>query len=401
MRIVHVTHSLDPLKGGTSVAVRSLAEGCAAQGVASPIVVLDAPDSAWLEGWDVPIRATGPSHTHFGWNSRLVPVLHEEVKQADLVIVHGLWQYHNVAVRQVCSQLHVPYIVCPHGMLAPWAVRQSRLTKKLAWRFVVMPLVQKAAALCFTTEYERTEALQTLGGGLSLTTLVQPLGVDAPSESLPMLRAEFAKREAQLAQQRIVLFLGRLHPKKGCDLLIEGFARWRSSLSPSQRPMWHLRLSGPPDSEGYLKTLRELAQHYGLTEGVDISFPGMVSGRLRWEEMASADVFVLPSHQENFAIVVGEALACGRPVLLSDRVNTWPWVVEAGAGLVAPDTAAGVEQLLGQWAAMPGAKQAEYGRNARALFERQFAMPARCSSFIEAFKGVVSKSAQSFSCSDT
>ncbi len=396
MRIVHVTHSLNPLKGGTSVAVKSLAEGCAMRGVASSVICLDPPQSPWLEGWQVPVCGTGPGVTHFGWSARLGAVLHQQAQGASVVVVHGLWQYHNVVVRRICRDLGVPFVVYPHGMLDPWALRQSRLVKRGGWHLVVAPLLRHAVRICFTTENEQAAAAPALRD-LPAPPLILPLGVEGPPGDVPALRAEFFTSNPGLEGKRILLFMGRLHPKKGVDILLEGFARWRSTLPLEERQSWHLRLTGPPDSEAYLQELSDLVNSLKLEAGRDVTLPGMVSGRLRWLEFAAAEAFILPSHQENFGIVVGEALACGSPVLLSDRVNTAPWAAQAGAGLVAPDTLEGVVELLQHWTSLTAAQQVAMRHRALELFDRQFSVPTRCEDFLRAMREVIRAPAGSVS----
>lgn len=389
MRIVHVTHSLDPMKGGTSVAVKSLAEGCAALGVASPVISLDPPDAPWLEDWQVPVMGAGPAHTHFGWTPRLKFLLRRHVRGASVVVVHGLWQYHNVAVLRACREMNVPFIVYPHGMMDPWALRQSRIMKLIGWKLVVAPLLHQASGICFTTESEQTASAKAWRN-IPLPSLILPLGVEGPPDEVATLRAEFFDRQPELLGKRILLFVGRLHPKKGVDTLIKAFARWRSSLTEEQQSRWHLRLTGPPDSEAYLKELSDLLKFHQLNLGVDVTMPGMVPGRLRWQEFAGCEAFILPSHQENFGIVVGEALACSKPALISDKVNTWPWVVEASAGFSASDTLEGACQMLQDWNRLASADQEAMCGRAKELFRMKFAVPARCKEFVDAIRGLLS-----------
>ena len=383
MRVLHLIYSLDTEHGGMTSAVRTLAEGCEAAGIESPVVTLDSPAMPWLQTWPTAVTATGPGKTRFGWAPGLAPALSREVPRAQAVVVHGLWQYHNVASHRACRAAGVPCLVYPHGMLDPWALRQTpakRLTKMLAWPVVTAPLLRHAARLCFTCEGELTAATPALRS-IPFMPAILPLGVEPPPDKVEMLREEFYGREPRLRNHKILLFLGRLHPKKGCDILIEGFARWRQTCAPDARHPIHLRIAGPPDSPEYLATLKNLCESYGLVVGLDVTFTGMVSGRSKWQELAGADALILPSHQENFGIVIGEALACGRPVLISNRVNIWPQIAQANAGFVAPDTTDGVLTLLSQWSALTDGEALAQSINASALYARDFSIPGRTAEF--------------------
>lgn len=383
MRVLHLIYSVDPRHGGMASALRTLVEGCEAAGIESPTLTLDAPEMPWLREWPGEITGVGPGRTRFGWTPGLAPALAREAPQAQALVVHGLWQFHNLAARKACQAAGVPVLVFPHGMLDPWALRQSwikRLTKAIAWPLVTAPLLRQAARLCFTCEEELTAAAPALHA-IPFTPAILPLGVEAAPDAVEVLRGEFQSREPSLRGRKILLFLGRLHPKKGCDLLVEGFAQWRRTLPESSRAQHHLRLAGPPHSPEYLEELHRLCSGQGLAIGHDVSFPGMASGRSKWQELAAADALILPSHQENFGIVVGEALACGKPVLISNRVNTWPWVVEADAGFVAADTTAGVVELLERWTALDHEAVAARSRHASALYASRFSIPGRMLEF--------------------
>ena len=167
-----------------------------------------------------------------------------------------------------------------------------------------------------------------------------------------------------LQGKRLLLFLSRIHAKKGCDLLIEAFGRVAAS-----DPALHLVMAGP-DQTGWQAALERRADALGV--GDQITWAGMLKGDLKWGAFFAADAFVLPSHQENFGIAVVEALACGLPVLISDKVNIWREIQEDGAGLVAEDTASGAEDLLRRWSALTPSEKDAMREAARLCFERRF-----------------------------
>lgn len=382
MRILHIIHSVNPAHGGTTTALRALVSSCESLGHPSPVITLDTPESPWLNDWHSPIVGVGPCLTHYGWTPHLLPLLEKEVPLSDLVVVHGLWQYHGTAVRNVCLTVKKSYLVYPHGMLDPWALRQSwmkRLRKSINWHITTRRVLRDADRLCFTCEEEHESALPALKSIQTLPAIL-PLGVEGPPDDVITLKKEWQEEHTSSPETRILLFLGRLHPKKGCDLLLEAFARWKKTSSSSAKVC--LRMVGPADSTEYLSYLQALCSSLGLVIEQDVCFPGMADGRLKWQELAAANALILPSHQENFGIVVGEALACNLPVLLSTRVNTWRWVTEAGAGFAAEPTATGIEILLRQWIDQLPDEDTRMKCRAGKLFEDRFSPDSTTQQFI-------------------
>jgi glycosyltransferase involved in cell wall biosynthesis len=171
------------------------------------------------------------------------------------------------------------------------------------------------------------------------------------------------------------LFLSRIHEKKGCDLLLQAFAR-----VAAVEPDLHLVLAGP-DQTGWVARLQALAEEQGIAGRV--TWPGMLRNDMKWGAFYAAEAFVLPSHQENFGIAVAEALGCGLPALISDKVNIWREVESSGAGLVAPDTLAGTRELLEQWLALAPERRAAMGAAARELFMRRFTVDAMANGLLD------------------
>jgi glycosyltransferase involved in cell wall biosynthesis len=173
---------------------------------------------------------------------------------------------------------------------------------------------------------------------------VTAYGVANPPANEDELSAKFLAQYPELNGKRIVLYLSRIHVKKGCDLLIEAFAK----IAQRDESL-HLVMAGP-DQIDWVSKLKAQAEALGIAHR--ITWPGMLQGDMKWGAFYSAEVFCLPSHQENFGIVVAEALACGKPVLISNKVNIWREIEADGAGLVADDTLAGTTKNLERWLSM-------------------------------------------------
>ncbi len=178
--------------------------------------------------------------------------------------------------------------------------------------------------MIYTHEAERQLAESSIEG--LPPGYIVPLGCDEPPQSgRGALTEEFLSAHPHLRGRLLVTFLSRLHPKKGLDLLIPAF-----TLLSIERPSAHLVLVGPGDPQ-YIQHIRQLVEKYSLADRV--TFTGPLEGRAKWAALAASNLFVLPSYQENFAIVVVEALRMGVPVVISRRINIWEDIVNAGGGV--------------------------------------------------------------------
>lgn len=377
MKILQVISSVDLRGGGPIEAVRQLALAHARAGHATEIASID-PPGPQPEGFDFPVHRLGPPRTHYRYSPRLLPWLRAHARDYDAIVVNGLWQYGSFATWRACRHTGTPYFVFTHGMLDPWFKRTyptKHLKKWLFWPWSDYRVLRDARAVLFTCEEERLLARQSFWL-YRCNEVVVNFGTAAPPPDADAQRAAFLARFPDLAGRRIVLFLSRIHEKKGCDLALRAYARAAAGC-----PDLHLVMAGPEHAD-YGATLRQLAAALGIAQRV--TWTGMLSGAEKWGAYRAADVFMLPSHQENFGIVVAEALACGLPVLISDKVNIWREVSHDGAGLVAADDEAGATALLERWLAMSAASRSRMAAQARACFLRRFEIDRAASSVAEA-----------------
>ncbi|HEY1611209.1 MAG TPA: glycosyltransferase, partial [Paraburkholderia sp.] len=364
----HLVSTVDPRAGGPIEGVRQSGLAMTALGHEIEVASLDPIDAPYVRDFPLLVHALGPGNGHYGYSADYVPWLRKEAERFDAALVHGLWQYHSVGARGALRDARVPYYVYAHGMLDPWFRRTyplKHLKKWAYWPWAEYRVLRDAAAVIFTTEEERRLARESFWLYRANERVV-PFGASEPPADTEALRHAFLQASPHLENKQIVLFLGRLHPKKGCDLLIHAFAS-----HARERPDAHLLLAGP-DPSHWQPTLHALAQSLGIAHR--ISFPGMLQGELKWGAFHASDVFVLPSHQENFGVAVAEALACGLPVLVSDKVNVWPEIEADRAGFVAPDTIAGTAQLLSSWRGLDDAARDAMRAQARRTFDARFAM---------------------------
>ena len=362
-------HTLDPSVGGVAAAVLALSRGLARRGHKLDVVVLDEPDVVAAvadrgPADNITVHALGSGLTSYRYSRTLWPWLRQHGGDYDRVIVNGIWQYLSFAAWRRYAGSSVPYYVFPHGMLDPWFKETfplKHLKKWLYWPWAEYRVLRDAAAVIFTAEEERFQARKSFWL-YRCREKVSPLGVEAPPIS-SNAKSEFLSRYPQLQNSRNFLFLGRLHPKKGCDILLEAFAQLRSNDSIS------LILAGP-DQVGWESDLRRQVTRLNLTNRV--VFTGMLEGSMKQGAFANTEAFVLPSHQENFGISVVEALAVSVPVLISNRVNIWREIEADRAGYVESDDLAGTTRLLQRWIDTAPAEREMIRQNARRCFEQRF-----------------------------
>lgn len=379
MQILHIIGTLNPEAGGPSQAVRTILSHREI-GYHGEVATLDDPAAPFLKTLDFPVYPLGPVSTTYGYTPKLVPWIQQNYRRFDGVIVNGLWQYCGRATRQALAG-RLPYMVFTHGMLDPYFKRASRLKHLKKWAYwapVEYRVLRDAYRVLFTSEAERDLAEQSFWLHRWVPHVV-PYGVNGPPPAPPeVLTESFLDRCPNARGQRFLLFLGRIHRKKGCDLLIEAFGK-----ISRQDPGLHLVMAGP-DQQGWSKDLDRMAASAGIQDRVH--WPGMLTGDAKWGAFQSCEAFVLPSHQENFGIAVAEALSCGKPVLLSDQVNIAPDIDRDDAGLMEPDTAEGTLRLLERWIATSPEARSRISERAIDCFHRRYDMGATAKTILNLFE---------------
>jgi glycosyltransferase involved in cell wall biosynthesis len=343
----------------------------------------DRPEDSWVQQFSLPVKALGPGYGFYSYSPRLLPWLRNNLHRFDAVIVNGLWQYQGLAVYRVSRSSAKPYFVFTHGMLDPWSRRRhpvKYLKKFLYWTAVEYHLLRNAAGVFFTGT-EEARLAQAYFPFWKWRSVPIAYGV-APPPGNPKAQVErFLESFPSLKGKRVLLSLSRIHPKKGLDDLLRAFSKVSAS-----RPDIHLVIAGSGHAD-YERKLKELALTLGLEDKV--TWTGFVDGDLKWGAYHYADVFVLPSHQENFGLSVAEALACGKPVLITDKVNIWRDIVADHAGLVGGDNAESITSLLLQWMSIDPSKKAELSANALKCYQNRFSASMAANDISRAIKSVL------------
>jgi len=359
MNILHIISDMDPRAGGVCQAVRTLIRGLSVPGFAHEVVCLNPKGSAALRDCSYPVHALGTGTTSWNYSRKLTSWLADNLHGYDAAILHGLWQYQSYALlKNLRSAPNTRIFVMPHGMLDPYFQRASDRKLKAVrnwavWHLFERKMVNNSDGLLFTCETEKVLARTTFGGYRPKSEHVVGLGVAPPPAALNPSSAP-----------GYWLYISRIHPKKGVDLLVDAYLKLKKNRL---KPIPPLVIAGPGLETAYGKKVMELAAGES-----DIRFTGMLTGDQKWDAFFGCEALILPSHQENFGIAVAEALACSKPVLISDQVNIWREIDQGGGGLVAPDTAEGVTSLLTNWLDMPEDRKRTMGKAAKNAYDKYF-----------------------------
>lgn len=376
VRILHVLPSADPQAGGPIEGALRAGQVWKGQGHDQELVTLDDAHAAFLDDVPARVHALGPPKGgktpwgHYGFVPGFTAWIRQNARNYDAVIVSGLWNYSTMGARRALVGGKTPYFVFTHGMLDPWFKQtypRKHLAKQAFWLFNEGPLLRGARRVLFTTEDERILAKNQFWPYRLKAEVVGYGTADAPDGS-ERQRAAFHHRVPMLKGRRFFLFLSRIHPKKGIDLLISGYAAVARAHSDLD-----LVIAGP-DQIGLVAELAAQVEALGL--GDRVHFCGMLQGDEKWGAFRACEAFTLTSHQENFGVVVAEAMACSKPVLITDKINIWREIETDGGGLVETDTEIGARTLLTKFLALPPSEQNAMGSRARASFEKRYTIEA-------------------------
>ncbi|MFG0274651.1 MAG: glycosyltransferase [Phycisphaerales bacterium] len=382
MKIVHYLPRIRLVEGGVVRAVIDMTGALADAGEEVTLLThdpADAPDE-WAGADRAPRVVTIPSQGAAG----LLPAgarraCEAHIRECDVLHVHTPWERANIQLAKVARRAGKPYALSVHGMLDDWCMAHRGAKKRLYLALAGRRLLENASWVHCTAEAELAQASRWFPRG---SGAVVPYVFDiAPFQNLPG-PAE-ARDAFDLPEDRpVILFLSRVHEKKGVEILLRAFAIVRSS-----RPNAILIVAGPGD-DAYVNAMRRLAGDLGL--GEDARFPGMVRGERKLSLYQAADVFALPTHQENFGLVLPESLACGTPVVTTRGVDIWAELERSGGARIVDKTpeavAAAVLDLLADEQALRAA-----GEGARSWVLEHYDGARTVRSFQERYKAIAGK----------
>lgn len=353
MRILHMLAFFRAEYGGPVRAVLDLGGALAARGHEVTLCSWDDADvpAAWRAGTDPKAPRIVTIAPPTGTGSRFTGAAREELKQLiashDLLHLHGVWNPWNWQLGALARSIGKPYIISVRGMLDDWCMEQKALKKKMFLAFAVRRWLERAAFVHLTAQAEHDQARKHFprGRGIVISNLTDL----TPFESLPGPELIRAKHPWLDPKRPTLLFLSRIHVKKGLEVLLSA-----ASLLHQRGIPVRIAIAGTGDT-AYVDTLKRLTAGLGL--GHDAHFMGLVVDQEKLSLYQAADLFVLPTSQENFGFVFIEALACGTPVVTTKGVDIWPELQASGGAVIADPTpeafADAIAGLLADRASLP------------------------------------------------
>lgn len=387
MRILHVIPSMGPAYGGPSTVLLGLAPALVQEDVSVDVATTDDNGAELLRvPLGVPVDNRGVKTYFFPKQNRgnfifswpLTQWLWRHQRDYDLVHIHSIFSYPTLAASRVARRLNQPYVVAPHGMAEPWCLGYKAWKKQPYLRLIERRTLSRSAAL-HALVVEEARNLRALK--LPTPAFVLPNGVSLEEFQTPHPRHVFEFLYPETRGKRIVLFMGRIDPKKGLDLLTKAFA-----AVARNRPTDDLRLViAGPDLIGYRAQVETLIAEQNVRG--QVVFTGMLSGDVKLAALQAADVFVLPSHSEGFSIAVLEALAAGVPVIVTEACN-FPRVAESQAGKVIPVDVGQLTQALGELLQNEEMRR-EMGRRGRRLIQQEYGWPVIAARLREIYQDIL------------
>lgn len=403
MKILHIIGSMDPKSGGPCQGIRNSNTEMAKLGTTREVVSLDPPDAAFLGMDDFPVHPLGPTTGVWQYTPKLKPWLLTNLSRFDVVIINGIWIFSSYMAWKTLgilkkqnlrrpNKVKIPQLfIMPHGMLDPYfqhakGRRLKAIRNWFYWHIIEHSVINDADGILFTCEMELQLARKAFSDYHPQKEVNVGYGIVAPpAYNTGMYDAFIEKCKGLEAKQHYLLFFSRIHEKKGVDLLIKAYAAIAQEAQTNGKEIPKLVIAGPGLDTPYGKRMIRLAASYPEIQN-SVYFPGMLTGDAKWGAFYSCDAFVLSSHQENFGIAVVEAMACQKPVLISNQINICIEIKDSNAGIVVANTFDCTKKMIQQWLNLSFDERKKMGQNSLELFKRSFNIQASSVSFLNAIK---------------
>lgn len=375
MRILRVIPTMDPQSGGPCQGIRNSIPAQESMGVINEVVCFDSSTAEFQGKDDFRIYRLGPAVGPYSYCASFASWLKENLLSYDIVVIHGLWLYHSYGTFKVWRSLKdqkqkVPDLyVMPHGMLDPYFQKaKSRRLKAIRnwvfWKMVEKNVINGTTGLLFTCEQELNLAKTTFTPYYPKKEFNVGYGVPLPPPQEAWFIDAFEQKCEAIKKKPYFLFLSRIHPKKGAEILINAYIKLLNKFPGIP----DLVIAGPGKDTNFGQMLQKIAKGYS------IHFPGMLEAEAKWGAFYGCEAFLLPSHQENFGIAVVEAMACGKAVLISDQVNIFREIQNGDGGLISTDTEEGVHEMLCRWISLSEEERRRKGRNSKKVYHNHYAI---------------------------
>ncbi len=360
MKILHVIDSCDPKIGGPIEGIKQLNFFYKKNKMTANLLCSnDKLDIKKFKKNLPKIYAMGSGLGKYSYNNNMFIWLKQNIDKYSVVIVHGIWQYHNYAVWKITKEKGIPYFVLPHGSLDPWFNRKypiKFIKKYIYWNIFQHKILADSNGVLFTNKIELALAKNSFD-----LTKIKKINIGYGISGNPYKKIALKKKKK--LKKKIFAYIGRIHEKKGLDILIKSFLNILKFTSE-----YHLVIAGPKDTK-YFKYLNSLIPKKLKS---NISWPGALFNKKKWNLFNSCYVFCMPSHQENFGISIAEALSSKKPVLTTNKVNIYKIIKKYNAGIITNDTYTSYLNGLKKFINMTDEKYINMKNNSLKCFQENF-----------------------------
>ena len=370
MKILHVIDNLNLNYGGPPKVALEMCQGLAENGQEVTLYTTNHSDETNRDmPIGVPVNLDGVNVFYFPFrffpkwhiSIQLAREIRSNIREFDIVEIHSIYLYHTLVTAYYCRKYNIPYIIMPHGSLESYIRKKGRF-KKAVYHFLFENRnLNNAAAIHYTAEEEKLQSHYPLK--IKAPAIVIPLGINLSEYRQLPEKGCFRSKYPDLDNKLLILFLGRISIVKGFDLLTKAFA-----MVVQAHPNARLVIAGPEDP-GYGSQVRRWLKDYGVFD--KSIFTGMIRGKDKLAVLVDSDLFVLPSYSENFGVALVEAMACGLPVITTDKVNIWRKVDSAKAGEIISCNSEELKNSINNLIDHPELRK-KMGKNGKKLVEGKF-----------------------------
>ena len=324
IKILRIITSLNPKFGGPPVAIIDSSKALQKNGFEVDIITSDEPNSKYVSEKNLKIMNLGPSFGNYNFNLKLLFWLHKNHYKYDKFIIHGIWQFNTLLSRIILKQ---GYFVFLHGQLDNFFSTEflKKVKKKIYWILIEKYNLLHSKALLLTSELEKKRVKNTYVDTSNLKLEVVNYGIFKPNVNINDAKKDFCKKFPALKNKDFFVYMGRFHPKKGCDIIIKSIKK----IKEEKHDICVLMI-GPYNE--YQKKLLKLTYELKLTE--NILWSDFLTKNLKWGALAKSKAMLLPSHGENFGVSIVESLSIRKPVIITNKVNIYPNIKKFEAGFI-------------------------------------------------------------------
>jgi len=383
MKILHITPSLSDAWGGPTRVIKGLTESLHKKGVKSTILTTTGHRVGFgsysdLQS-DIRTFPTQPlSLLWTGYSRNLKKALSEEIRSHDVVHIHELWHFPHFAAYLSAQRENKPYCISIHGHLSPWALNHKNIRKRIYMNLFQNKTIESASVLHAVTQ-EEINHIEDLG--ITNETRLIPNGLSTSTHYESVSASDFINAYPRLRGKPILLFLGRIHPVKGLDLLSEAFTEIVQT-----NPNVHLVIAGP-DENGYKKRITDILKRNQTLK--NCIFTGMLSDLDKTSALKASNILVLPSYSEVMGISTLEGMEAGLPVVITEGCQ-FPEIGKAGAGLVVPHKAEDLRNAILYLLDNPNTAQ-QMGKIGKQLISERYNWDNISDLYIQLYTDIISR----------